>query len=57
MLWCPDEITGEATKPVGSSDKPLRAGLVGRNCVVVPLGKGLAIPCARRLAVAPDRLE
>jgi PAS domain-containing protein len=26
--------------------RPLRAGPVGRNCVVVPLGKGLTIPCA-----------
>ncbi len=26
--------------------RPLRARPVGRHCVVVPLGKGLAIPCA-----------
>ncbi|CAN0508403.1 unnamed protein product, partial [Discosporangium mesarthrocarpum] len=36
--------------------RPRRAGPVGRHCGVVALGKGLAIPGARRLAVAPDRL-
>jgi len=69
ILWPLDEFTdeapcrrhasacqGKATKAVGSSGGPFGRGLSGAVALLSRSAMGWAIPCARRLATAPDRL-
>jgi len=46
----------DPTRAVASPESPDRRGLSGATAVLSRLTRATAIPCARRLAVTPDRL-